>query len=60
VAQGYRLSPEAQQDIAGIRDFYVQEAGARVPAMQPLGIARVLHGSRDLTALFAAEPPRVD
>lgn len=29
------------------------------PAMQPLGIARVLHGSRDLAVLFAAQPPRL-
>ncbi len=28
------------------------------PAMQPLGIARVLHGSRNLAALFVREPPR--
>jgi toxin ParE1/3/4 len=28
------------------------------PAMQPLGIARVLHGSRDLASLFMREPPR--
>lgn len=27
------------------------------PAMQPIGIARVLHGSRDLAALFVAKPP---
>ncbi len=27
------------------------------PAMQPLGIARVLHGSRDLATLFLREPP---
>jgi toxin ParE1/3/4 len=29
------------------------------PNMQPLGIARVLHGSRDLAALFAIRPPRI-
>ncbi len=28
------------------------------PATRPLGIARVLHGSRDLEALFRAQPPR--
>lgn len=28
------------------------------PAMQPLGIARVRHGSQDLAALFRKEPPR--
>jgi toxin ParE1/3/4 len=28
------------------------------PAMQPLGIARVRHGSQDLGALFRKEPPR--
>ena len=27
------------------------------PAMQPVGIARVLHGSRDLATVFAAKPP---
>jgi plasmid stabilization system protein ParE len=29
------------------------------PATQPLGIARVLHGSRDIEALFRIRPPRV-
>lgn len=28
------------------------------PTMRPLGIARVLHGSRDLLTLFEAAPPR--
>jgi toxin ParE1/3/4 len=28
------------------------------PAMQPLGIARVLHGSQDLEAMFRKLPPR--
>ncbi len=105
MAQGYSLSPEAQQDITDIREFYVQEAGARVaryvlaeitrafrflattpgaghsredltdepakfwavfsylivydPGTQPIGVARVLHGSRDLSALFMGEPPHV-
>ena len=27
-------------------------------AMQPIGIARVLHGSRDLAAMFQKDPPR--
>jgi toxin ParE1/3/4 len=104
VAQGYILSPEAQQDIIDIRAFYMKEAGARVaryvladitrgfrflagtpgaghsrteltdepvkfwpvfsylivydPATRPIGIARVLHGSRDLASLFINEPPR--
>jgi plasmid stabilization system protein ParE len=29
------------------------------PAMQPIGIARVRHGSQDLAALFQTQPPRV-
>ena len=28
------------------------------PVMQPLGIARVVHASRDLMTLFSADPPR--
>ena len=28
------------------------------PAMQPIGIARVLHGRRDLAAVFQYRPPR--
>ncbi len=28
------------------------------PAMEPLGVARVLHASRDLEALFRTRPPR--
>jgi toxin ParE1/3/4 len=28
------------------------------PAMQPIGIARVLHASRDLMAMFQQRPPR--
>jgi toxin ParE1/3/4 len=28
------------------------------PATQPLGIARILHGSQDLEALFRKRPPR--
>ena len=27
------------------------------PAIQPIGIARVLHGSRDLAALLRQDPP---
>jgi toxin ParE1/3/4 len=30
------------------------------PAMQPIGIARVCHGSQDLATLFRREPPRVE
>lgn len=105
MASGYLLSPEAQQDIADIRAFYVKEAGTRValyvlreitralrllaanpgighsrddltdepvkfwpvfsylivydPAMTPLGVARVVHGSQDITALFQDNPPRM-
>ncbi len=29
------------------------------PAMQPLGIVRVLHGSQDIEALFRIHPPRM-
>jgi toxin ParE1/3/4 len=29
------------------------------PATQPIGIARVRHGSQDLAALFRTQPPRV-
>jgi toxin ParE1/3/4 len=29
------------------------------PDMQPIGIARVLHGSRDLGAMFQKDSPRV-
>jgi plasmid stabilization system protein ParE len=29
------------------------------PAMRPIGIARVLHSSRDLAALFVDRPPRI-
>ncbi len=29
------------------------------PAMRPIGIARVLHASRDLEALFHRSPPRM-
>ena len=29
------------------------------PAMRPLGVARVLHGSQDLETLFRKHPPRV-
>ncbi len=28
------------------------------PATQPLGIARVLHGSQDLETMFRDQPPR--
>jgi len=28
------------------------------PATQPIGIARLLHSSRDLAALLAQQPPR--
>lgn len=28
------------------------------PAMKPLGVARVLHGSQDLEAVFRDRPPR--
>ena len=28
------------------------------PVMKPLGVARVLHGSQDLEALFRTRPPR--
>ena len=28
------------------------------PVMRPIGVARVLHGSRDLMALFETRPPR--
>lgn len=28
------------------------------PVRKPIGIARVLHGNRDLEALFRADPPR--
>ena len=28
------------------------------PAMKPLGVARVLHGSRDLETMFSNRPPR--
>lgn len=101
----YVLSPEAQNDLREIREYYVQKAGARVarhvvreianafaflaaapgvgharpdltgeavkfwpvlsylivydPMMRPLGIARVVHGKRDLEAEFQASPPRV-
>ena len=101
----YILSPEAKRDIEQIRDFTLEEAGARVarhvlgqitgalrflaatpgaghrrddltdedvrfwpvlsyliaydPAMRPIGIARVLHASRDLEALFHRSPPRM-
>ncbi len=100
----YILSPEAKRDIAQIRDYYLDEAGARIarhvlgqitrslrflatspgaghrradltnedirfwpvlsyliaydPAMRPIGIARVLHASRDLEAVFQKSPPR--
>jgi plasmid stabilization system protein ParE len=100
----YVLSPEARRDIEQIRDYFVEEAGAKVarhvlgqitkalhflaetpraghrrddltdedvrfwtvlsylivydPAMRPIGIARVLHGARDLEAMFRTNPPR--
>ena len=106
MARGYILSPEAQQDITDIREFYLREAGAQVaryvlreitrtlrfltdtpgaghnredltdepvkfwsvfsylivydPAMNPLGIARVIHSSRDLEAAFREHPPRIE
>lgn len=28
------------------------------PGMRPLGVARILHASRDLEALFTTRPPR--
>lgn len=28
------------------------------PDLQPLGVARILHASRDLEALFTTRPPR--
>ncbi len=30
------------------------------PATQPLGIARILHASRDLETMFRHQPPRAD
>jgi plasmid stabilization system protein ParE len=100
----YRLSSEAQSDLANIRQYLVGEGGARLgryvlgeirdgfqflaanpgaghsredltaepmkfwtvfsylivydPATNPIGIARVLHGSQDLEAMFKARPPR--
>lgn len=30
------------------------------PATQPLGVARVLHGSQDLATMFRHQPPRAD
>jgi plasmid stabilization system protein ParE len=105
VAPRFTLSPEAQQDLSDIRDYYLHEADASVaryvlreitqalrllarspgighqrqdltdekvkfwavfsylivydPAVEPLGIARVLHGNRDLERLFAQSPPRL-
>jgi antitoxin ParD1/3/4/toxin ParE1/3/4 len=102
--KGYRLSPEAQNDLAHIRRYLVAQAGPGVarrvvgdirtalqflaanpgaghgradltqqpvkfwpvysylivydPAMDPLGIARVLHASRDLETVFRTQPPR--
>ncbi len=103
MAKRYTLSPQAQQDLVEIRDYYVKEANARVaryvlgeiakalqflsqspgaghvrqdltdepvkfwsvfayliiydPDMDPVGIARVLHGSRDLETIFMQSPP---
>lgn len=100
----YRLSPEAQDDLADIRQYLVGEGGASLarhvlreirealrflaiapgaghmredltgeavkfwpvfsylivydPVMQPLGIARILHASQDLEAMFQRRPPR--
>jgi toxin ParE1/3/4 len=104
MAARYHLSPEAQQDLLDIRDYYLAEAGAGVtrhvlgeiahalrflastpgaghrrddltdedvrfwavfsylivydPTMRPIGVARVLHGSRDLMSMFRERPPR--
>jgi len=30
------------------------------PAMEPLGIARILHANRDLETMFRHQPPRAD
>jgi toxin ParE1/3/4 len=105
VSPNYVLSAEAQRDLAAIRDYYLEQAGAGVarhvlgeiakafrfltttpgaghsrddltdepvkfwpvfsylivydPAARPLGIARVLHGSRDLEKMFRTTPPRM-
>jgi toxin ParE1/3/4 len=100
----YRLSSEAQSDLADINQYLVGEGGARLgryvlgkirdgfrflaanpgaghsredltdepmkfwpvfsylivydPVMKPIGVARVLHGSQDLEAMFKARAPR--
>ncbi len=100
----YRLSPEAQGDLADIKQYLIGEGGARLaryvlgeirsslqfiaanpgagharedltdepvkfwpvfsylivydPMIKPVGVARVLHGSQDLEAMFRARPPR--
>ena len=45
----YTLSPEAKQDIIGIRDFYVAEAGART--------ARYVLGEITRAMVFLAATP---
>jgi plasmid stabilization system protein ParE len=64
----YILSPEAKRDVEQRRDDLTAEDVrfwpvlsyliAYDPAMRPIGIARVLHASRDLEALFHRSPPR--
>ncbi len=100
----YRLSPEAQGDLADIKQYLNGEGGARLaryvlgeiragiqcvaanpgaghirddltdepvkfwpvfsylivydPTLKPVGVARILHGSQDLEAMFKTRPPR--
>ena len=100
----YRLSPEAQGDLADIKQYLIGEGGPRLaryvlgeirtglqflaanpgaghsredltgepvkfwpvfsylivydPVMKPLGVARILHGSQNLEAMFRLRPPR--
>ena len=56
-----RWQREERSDFLALRFWVVHPYSKYMivydPSMQPIGIARILHGSQDLEALFRDNPP---